>query len=300
MKSAARTSDKSGLLIRCLVVLFVAIGIFLITVPLPCRADDSQLIAYLQKRFRIPNPAQIKLGPPIPTQIPGITGRVLAISNDRGTVMVNLFADASGQQIIVGQYLDVRQDPWGRVPMTSTHLDDRPTLGPAEAPITMVEFADFECPFCAHTLPILETITNSSYKDKVRLIFKHFPLNGHPWAKDAAAASECIRVQNPAAFWTFVNETYAAQASINPKNLPDRIKNFAAANRLDTALLHACIENKSGMKRVDQDQADGQTLHVASTPTIFVNGIPVVGPDEKTLKFVLDAVLEPTKSASAK
>jgi protein-disulfide isomerase len=299
MKPVPRASVSTGFL-RCLVVLFAAIGLLLGLFPRPARGDDSQLIGYLQKRFRIPNPAQIKLGPPIPTQIPGVTGRILAITNDRGTAMVNLFADASGQQIIVGQYLDVRQDPWGRVPMNNTRLDDRPTIGPPDAPITMVEFADFECPFCAHTLPILETIANSSYKDKVRLIFKHFPLNGHPWAKDAAAASECIRVQNPAAFWSFVNDTYAAQASINPKNLPDRIQNFAKAKQLDAALLHACIEGKSGMKRVDQDQADGQALHVASTPTIFVNGIPVVGPDEKTLKFVLDAELGPTKSASAK
>jgi protein-disulfide isomerase len=286
--------------LRRLALLLAAVNLAFALTPRSAHPDDSQLLAYLQKRFRIPNAAQIKLGPPSPTEIPGVTGRVLAVTNDRGTAVTNLFTDASGQQIIVGQYFDVRLDPWSRVPMTSVRLDDRPTLGPPEAAVTMVEFADFECPFCAHTFPMLETIVNSSYNGKVRLIFKHFPLNGHQWAKDAAAASECIRLQNPAAFWTFANETYAAQSSIDPKNLPERIKQFGEAKKLDLRLLNGCIESKSGMGHVDQDQADGQALHVASTPTIFVNGIPVVGPDEKSLRFVLDAELEHAKSASAK
>ena len=74
-------------------------------------------------------------------------------------------------------------NPWERADLKAVHLDDRATLGPADAPVTIIEFGDFECPYCAHAFNEIETVVNTTYKGRVHLIWKNFPLNVHPWAE---------------------------------------------------------------------------------------------------------------------
>jgi protein-disulfide isomerase len=266
-------------------------------------ARDAALKTYLQRHFKIPSAELIKMGPAFKTPIDGLLARQLVVGNEQGqSVSTTLFFDQNEGKAIVGQYLDTSIDAWGRVNMSTVHLDDRPTQGPADAPVTIVEFADFECPFCAHAFSVLETLINTTYKGKVKVIFKAYPLNAHPWAVKAASAAECARLQNPAAFWDFARYFYTNQGSINVKNIQDNVDKLAKAQKLDEPSLKACMDSAQTLARIKQDQTDGDTIRVSSTPTFFVNGIPVVGlPDGKVLDFVIDSELagkNPSASAN--
>lgn len=256
-------------------------------------AKDAALKIYLQKHFKIPSPNLIKLGPAFRSPIEGLFARQLVVSNEAGqNVSTTLFFDKNEDKAIIGQFLDTSIEAWGRVNMGSVSLDDRPTQGPADAPVTIVEFADFECPYCAHAFSTIETLVNTTYKGKVKVIFKAYPLNVHPWAMKAAEAAECARAQNPAAFWDFARYFYTNQGSIDAKNIQSNVDKLAKSQKLDGPSLKACMDSPQTEARVKQDQMDGNTIHVSSTPTFFVNGIPVVGlPDDKVMDYVIDSEL---------
>ncbi len=285
----------------CAFALLVAAGSALAGSPTPSSsatvssdpARDAALKDFLQKKFRIGSPSEIAFGPMEKTALPGVYQRSVTVSNDKGqSVTVTLFSDKNETKAILGQYYDLGSDAWGRIDMKPVHLDDRPTLGPPDAPITMVEFADFECPYCAHAFGEVETLANTTYKGKMRVIFKNYPLNGHPWARTAAVAAECARLQNPSAFWDFARYFYSNQGQINPGNVQQKVDEEASKLSLDTRALKACMQAPAAGQRVNQDEADGNAVHVSSTPTFFVNGIPLVGlPEGKVFDFVINSEL---------
>ena len=263
-------------------------------------ARDAALIDFLQKRFKI-GAAQIRLGPMMSAGIDDLYARQVYVTNEQGQTGTSLlFLNKEQTKAIVAQgVLDLTKDAWDRQDTSKAHLEDHGTMGPADAPVTIVEFADFECPYCAHAFSVMETMVNTTYKGKVRLIYKNYPLNLHPWAIKAAQAAECARLQNPDAFWGFARYFYDNQGSINPKNVDDHITKIAGKMKLDDAALKACMTT-AGAARIAQDQADGTLLHVTSTPTFFVNGIPVVGlPDNQSMEFVINSELKKPSSQAA-
>jgi len=258
------------------------------------RLTDNQLIAFLEKHYRLPANRNITLGPAIKTPFAGLKSRTVTISDDHGNSFKagTIFIAPGVNDVIMGELLDLGSDPWGRLSLKSMHLDDRPTMGPANAPITIVEFADFECPHCAHAMGVVETAVESKYTGKVRLVFKNFPLPGHQWARAAAIAGQCVYLQNPATFWDFAREIYRDQSFITPDNLADRIDQFARHNQLDGEALHACMMGQSADQRVAQDILDGQKANVVSTPTLFIDGIPVMGAEPEVLDSVINSELK--------
>jgi len=263
----------------------------------PNPAIDARVIGYMQKKFMIADPSHIQLGPVVPTVMKGLYSRTIRISNDRGqSVGATMYTNISEDQMILsqlqGQMYDLTKDPWEKVDPKLMHLDDRPTMGPATAPLTIVEFADFECPFCARAFGTLETMVHTTYKDKIKVIYKNYPLNSHPWAIRAAIGAECARLQNPDAFWDFARDYYSSQGSITVKNIDDHIHATAKRLNLDTATLDACMNGKAAQARIEEDQKDGNAVGVGSTPTLIVNGVRVVGlPEEKAFDWVVNEQL---------
>ena len=271
---------------------------------LPPNPDlDARVTLWLQKKFMISDPAHVQLGPVIPTMMKGLYSRSLRISNDRGqSVGATMYTNISEDQIILsqiqGQMYDLTKDPWEKVDLKQIHLEDRPVMGLAAAPVTIVEFADFECPFCARAFSALETMVHTTYKDKVRVIYKNYPLNSHPWAIRAALGAECARLQNPEAFWDFARDYYSSQGSITVKNIDDHTHATAKRLNLDASTLDACMAGKAAQARIEEDQKDGTVAGVTSTPTLLVNGVRVVGlPEEKAFDWV---VTEQLNAAGAK
>jgi protein-disulfide isomerase len=267
--------------------------------PMPATSSpgrDAKLKAALQKRLLVPNQADLSLGPPSPAPLPGVTQRTITVSGGEGQrFQVELFTDATGDKGILAQRFAPFSiaDPWERADMKLLHLEDRPTLGITEAPVIIVEFADFECPYCAKAFNEIETLVNTTYKGQVRLVWKAFPLQGHAWAEQAAIAAECVRQQNPQAFWTVAGDFYRDQNEITPQNLRDHIYGYANSLGIDAKALNACILGSTAEARVDQDKKDGAAVHVMSTPTFLINGVPVVGlPTSNVFDFVITSQLQ--------
>jgi len=142
--------------------------------------------------------------------------------------------------------------------------------GAVNAKITLVEYTDFECPFCFKGFETIEQIVEA-YGDEINLIYKNFPLSFHANAQKAAEAAECAGDQDM--FW----EMYETLFQNNDALAVDDLKAYADDMGLDTEQFNACLDNDEKAELVQQDLADGQSLGITGTPTFIINGKKIVG-----------------------
>ena len=143
--------------------------------------------------------------------------------------------------------------------------------GPADAVVTVVEFSDFQCPFCSRVLPTFEQV-NKAYGDKIRFVFRQFPLESiHPQARKAAEASLCARDQGK--FWEMHDAMFADQAGL----AVDKLKEKAAKIGLDAAQFASCLDGGKAAAEVTADLGVGQAVGVSGTPSTYVNGRMIDG-----------------------
>ena len=179
---------------------------------------------------------------------------------------------ADGHYAFRGDLIDLTVDPLAQI-MSKISFDNQPERGPKDAKVTIVEYSDFQCPFCARVYATLENDVLKDYGDKVRIVFKNFPLTSiHPWAGDAALASECAFQQGNDKFWAMYNGLFSKQSDITRENLKDRAGDIARDARLDVARFQECFDGKKAQDAVDADVHEAAALGVNSTPTFFVNG----------------------------
>lgn len=143
--------------------------------------------------------------------------------------------------------------------------------GPMDAPVTIVEFSDYQCPFCVRAEPTIKQVLQQ-YEGRIRFVYKHFPLESiHPAARGASEAAGCAEDQGK--FWEYHDLVFEAPAGLEPPAL----QGYAQQLGLDVEEFNACMSEGRHANRVTQDLADGQAAGVNSTPTFFVNGIKVKG-----------------------
>lgn len=141
-----------------------------------------------------------------------------------------------------------------------------PSLGNPSAPVTIVEFSDFQCPFCQRVAPTLKRV-RETYGDKVRIVWKDFPLTQiHPEAFKAGEAAHCAGEQGK--FWEYHDRLFANQQALQPESL----KKHAADLGLDASRFNACVDSAKYGDRVSEGVAQGSRLGVNSTPTVYING----------------------------
>jgi len=161
----------------------------------------------------------------------------------------------------------------------------RPTRGLADAPIEMIEFSDFQCPYCLRANPTIARVL-STYGDKIRFTYRHYPLPSHPNARPAAEAAQCANEQGK--FWAYHDRLFAHPTELGPPEL----KQHAAAIGLDTAKFDACVDSHKYKADVDADVQTGAELGVDGTPAFFINGRMVSGAQPyEVFKRVIDEEL---------
>jgi len=153
-------------------------------------------------------------------------------------------------------------------------IGSSPTRGPKDAPVTIVEFVDFQCPYCAREYPKIKQILKK-YPQQVKLVFKHYPLRMHPKAKPAHAAAELAKLKGgPDAFWKFHDMIMA-----NPRKLEiTDLKGYAESLDLDMPKFNEVV---SDAKKIDEllgaDVSEARKCKVTGTPTVFINGLKLAG-----------------------
>jgi len=146
-----------------------------------------------------------------------------------------------------------------------------PSRGPADAPVTIIEFSDYQCPFCRRAEPTLEQVL-AKYEGKVRFVFRHFPLDRiHPQARGASEASACAAEQGK--FWEYHAALFADDAQLDRSGLDAA----AAKTGLDTGAFKSCVDSRKTQALVEADVKDGEAAGVSGTPAFFINGIPLRG-----------------------
>ena len=145
-----------------------------------------------------------------------------------------------------------------------------PAKGPASAPVTIVEFSDFQCPFCSQLIPTLDQI-KGKYGDKVRIVFRQFPLSIHSDAQKAAEAALCANEQGK--FWELHDYMFQNQGALGVAQL----KAKAAELGLKAESFNQCLDSGKTAKAVEADMKAGAAAGVGSTPTFFINGRSMVG-----------------------
>ncbi len=157
--------------------------------------------------------------------------------------------------------VSVNLDP----PRVKVEAAGRPTRGTASAPIEIIEFSDFQCPFCLSAFPTVQRVL-STYGDKIRFTYRHYPLPNHPNARPAAEAAACAAEQNK--FWEYHDRLFQNQGKLSTADL----KQHAADLGLDAAAFNACVDSRKSQQDVETDIAAGNAVGVNGTPAFFING----------------------------
>ncbi len=171
--------------------------------------------------------------------------------------------------------------------------DSAPSRGPKDAPITLMEFSDFHCPFCKRLSPTLDQLVQN-YPGKVRRVFRHYPLPMHPGADRTHMASACANEQGK--FWEYYDGIFALPGAPQEADLQTIAQNVG----LDTKRFQECLTSNKYQNLVQQEVAEGSQKGVQGTPTVFVNDqmVPGAYPYEH-FSNLIEGILDPSKAVAA-
>lgn len=245
---------------------------------------------YLRNLYAFGPETSVKVAPPKDIGIEGLLEVDVEIKLGENQQTGKVYITKDGKYMFRGEISDLSKDPMAEA-RARLQTKDSPSLGPANAPVTMVEFSDFECPICRSLHDSLRGLLPNY--PQVRVIFKDFPLEQiHPWARTAALAGRCAYQQDPKAFWRLYDLIYDNQDIISAENAWGKMTDFAGQSELNPDMFKACMASTEAGAAVDASRANGVLLEVNSTPTIFINGRRLVGADphllEQYIKYELD------------
>ena len=241
--------------------------------PAPLKTDE--ISSYIRKVFNVPMGVTIAVTEAPQSTIPGMRMIHVQFTSDRGNQTQDAWITPDGKTLIVGRTFDMSVDPF-KENLAKMNLQGAPVTGKADAKVTIVEYTDFQCPFCGRANVTIEQLLKD-YDGKIKVVYKSLPLNIHNWAEDAAVAGACISEQSNDAFWNYAHFFFTNQTTLTKDTLKDKILGMAADNKLDADKLKACIDARSTLAKVQADQKEAQNLGFNSTPSFVVNGRPLVG-----------------------
>jgi protein-disulfide isomerase len=206
-----------------------------------------------------------------------------------GTQTLPLLISNDSKYIILGEMIDTSIDPLKET-MSKISLENVPSKGKETANVTIVEYSDFQCPFCKRGSQILPQILQE-YDGKIKIMYKQLPLPMHNWAKDAAIASLCASEQGNDKFWEFHDLLFENQENIKVENSKEEFKGFAKKIGLNEIDFDKCLGSPDIAKRVQADMDEARAIGISSTPTFVVNGLIVPGANPEGLKSAIETSL---------
>jgi protein-disulfide isomerase len=253
--------------------------------------------AYLRNLYAFDADTNVMIGTPKDIGVQGLLEIDVAVKIGENQQTGKVYVTKDGKYMFRGELSDLSKDPMADN-RAQLQTKDSPSLGPANATVTLVEFSDFECPVCRALHDALRGMLPNY--PQLRVVFKDFPLEQiHPWARTAALAGRCAYQQNPAAFWKMYDFIYDGQDLISAENAWGKMADFASQSGLNADAFKACMASPEAGAAVDASRANGILLEVGSTPTMFVNGRRIVGADPHTLEQYIKYELDRQKAQKA-
>ncbi len=263
--------------------------------------------------YSLPPNVKIVLGPLKPSEFPNYDATTVSIDFGDKKQNFDFLLSKDGKTLVRFTRMDLTKDPYAEV-MQKINLLGRPARGNKDAKLVVVNYDDFQCPYCARMHQTLFPQVLKEYGDRAVFIYKDFPLSEiHPWATHAAVNANCLGAQNNDAYWEFADYIHGNQAEVSSEK--SREGQFAALDRitllhgqkrnLDLAKLQSCVkaQNEDAVKA---SVREGEGLGVGATPTLFINGQKVDGAVPiSDLRAALDRALQeaglpvPSHSAAA-
>jgi protein-disulfide isomerase len=258
--------------------------------------SEEAVSGFLKEMFGYDSSLTWKVVSIRPSPAEGLTEVNVVVSGAQGKQGSKFYVTADGRHAISGDIIPFGTHPFDPVRKQLSREASGPSHGPEDAPVTLVEFSDLQCPHCKEAHPAIEKLMA---EDKnVRVIFESFPLPMHDWAAKAAAYADCVSRNSNDAFWKFIQSVYGAQTDITAANADEKLTGFADGAGVKGADAAACAAKPETTTRVEKSIALGKTLDVDSTPTLFLNGrrLPAV-PFEVLEKMVAFAAKEGAPAA---
>jgi protein-disulfide isomerase len=261
--------------------------------------DKATMEAYVRHLFVWGPTITVKVEDPKPSPVAGFQTVTIVASAGAASQSEDFLVSKDGKHILQGKVYGVADSPF-KDELSKLKTDLSPSFGAPGAPVVVVVFSDFECQYCKQEAKTIRESLPKEYPTQVRVYFKDFPLDAiHPWARQAAIAGRCVFRQAPAAFWDYHDWMFEHQGEINAETVKNKALEFAGTKKLDTLMLGQCIDTKATEHEVDKTVAEGKSLQVNSTPTMFLNGRKIPGSVAwPQLKQVIDFELEYQKTTA--
>lgn len=238
----------------------------------------------IREYYNIPDEVNLTLSPFHPGEFAGYQAVTVTMDGQGKKQTFEFMISPDQKTLLRVTKLDLTKDPYVEV-MKKFDLSGRPVRGNKDAKVVVVNFDDFQCPFCSRMHQVLFPELLKEYGDRVQFVYKDFPLSElHPWATRAAIDANCLAAQNTDAYWEFADYIHANQFEVNVSKNKDA--EFATVDRIttetgkkhdvDSVKLQACIKAQDD-SAVKASIREGDSAGVTATPTLFVNGKEVDG-----------------------
>jgi protein-disulfide isomerase len=266
--------------------------------PAALSQTQKSIEAYLRNLYAFGPDVQVTVGAPKESGVEGLSEITINVVIGENKEAAKFYISKDGRYLFRGELSDMTKDPLAEA-RAKIQMNDAPSLGDAKAPVTLVEYSDFECPVCRNLHDALRGML-PTYAGKIRVVFKDFPIEQiHPWARTAAIAGRCAYQQDPKAFWKMYDLIYDNQELISAANAWTKMTDYAGQAGLNADTFKSCMASPAAGEAVNASRTNGQLLEVGSTPTIFVNGRRIVGADPHLLEQYINYELAQLKSGKA-
>jgi protein-disulfide isomerase len=232
--------------------------------------SEATVDAFLQQTFGYQAQLSWKISSIKPAPVPGLAQVDVVLASPQGQQISRFYVTADGEHAVVGDIIPFGAKPFDPMKKILEKGITGPARGPKEAPVTIVEFGDLQCPACKAAQPAIEALIAA--EPTARFIFQNFPLEMHNWAAKGAAYADCVGVASNEAFWKFIAKTYETQADITAENADEKLTALADAAGVKGADIAGCATTPVTKAHVDASIALGKSVSVTGTPTLFING----------------------------
>ncbi len=232
--------------------------------------SDATVDSFLQQTFGYEADLSWKISSIKPAPFGGIAEVTVVLASPQGQQGMKFYVTPDGEHALVGDVIPFGARPFDPVKSILDKGTTGPARGPKDAPVTIVEFGDLQCPACKAAQPTIEKLV--AEEPNARFVFQNFPLEMHNWAAKGAAYADCVARASNEAFWKFISKTYETQSDITSATADEKLTALADGAGVKGADIAACAAKPETKARVDASIALGKQVDITGTPTLFING----------------------------